>query len=520
MKKTNMILLCVLLYNLTNAFAAIHYVTVSGAGSFNGTSWANAATGVSLQSIINASNSGDEVWVACGIYVPTQATDRAASFSMKDGVTIYGGFTGTETMLSERDLSCGSCAILSGEIGASGNTDNSYTVVSNGMLNNTAILDGFTIRDGNDDRTPSNEGNGLGGGIYNHGYGSGGSCSPIIRNVLFTKNNANFGGGAFNNGYSSGNSEPLYFNCIFYQNHAYLEAGGMDSYGVGGNASPTIVNTIFYENTSATNVGAMYAWGGNVGGNSNPVLINCIFANNSAANGYGGAFIANNHDNGGATSSSGTCVVTLQNCVVWNNSATVSEPQFHVRGTGAEVVATYSNIDLTGQNGPHVLSGADTGNVYSNPLLADIANARGADNCWLSSDDGLIPQTGSPLINTGTLDNSAPLLDIMNQSRSGNHDIGAYEFQPPLNTVSKEKPMALDIFPNPFSEQTTLNIDRSFQNATLTMVNTFGQTVKQVKHISEQTILKRDNLVNGIYFLMLTKNNEVIASKKLVITDK
>ena len=80
--------------------------------------------------------------------------------------------------------------------------------------------------------------------------------------------------------------------------------------------------------------------------------------------------------------------------------------------------------------------------------------------------------------------------------------------------------MALDIFPNPFSEQTTLNIDRSFQNATLTMVNTFGQTLKQIKLISEQTIMKRDNLVNGIYFLMLTKNNEVIASKKLVITDK
>ena len=68
-------------------------------------------------------------------------------------------------------------------------------------------MDGFTIRDGNDNRSAASAGNGLGGGLYNHGYGSGGFCDPVIRNCLFTNNSARFGGGAFNNGYDEGNAE-------------------------------------------------------------------------------------------------------------------------------------------------------------------------------------------------------------------------------------------------------------------------------------------------------------------------
>src|SRR5665213_2838317 len=69
------------------------YVKPSATG--NGTSWANAGD---LQSIINGSASGDSVFVAGGTYLP------AASFSMKEGVKIYGSFAGTETSLSQRRL--------------------------------------------------------------------------------------------------------------------------------------------------------------------------------------------------------------------------------------------------------------------------------------------------------------------------------------------------------------------------------------------------------------------------------
>lgn len=76
------------------------------------------------------------------------------------------------------------------------------------------------------------------------------------------------------------------------------------------------------------------------------------------------------------------------------------------------------------------------------------------------------------------------------------------------------------IYPNPFSKQTTLQTDRVFNNAVLTIYTPFGQTVKQINNISEQTItLYLENLPSGLYFIRLTENNQLIMADKLVITD-
>ena len=76
------------------------------------------------------------------------------------------------------------------------------------------------------------------------------------------------------------------------------------------------------------------------------------------------------------------------------------------------------------------------------------------------------------------------------------------------------------ISPNPFFSQTNLQTKFFWNNATLTIDNCFGQTVKQIKNISGQTItLYRDNLPSGLYFLRLTQDNQVIATKKLIVTD-
>lgn len=78
----------------------------------------------------------------------------------------------------------------------------------------------------------------------------------------------------------------------------------------------------------------------------------------------------------------------------------------------------------------------------------------------------------------------------------------------------------LMIFPNPFSSQTTLTIDNHLINATLTVYNLYGQSVKQIDNLSgESIIFHRDNLASGLYVLCLTENNKIIKTNKLVITD-
>ena len=87
-----------------------------------------------------------------------------------------------------------------------------------------------------------------------------------------------------------------------------------------------------------------------------------------------------------------------------------------------------------------------------------------------------------------------------------------------INEITQENLMS--IFPNPFSTQTTLQTDKFFKDATLTVYNLYGQTVKQIDNLSGQTIIfHRDNLPSGLYLIRLIQDNKIITADKLVITD-
>lgn len=79
---------------------------------------------------------------------------------------------------------------------------------------------------------------------------------------------------------------------------------------------------------------------------------------------------------------------------------------------------------------------------------------------------------------------------------------------------------AVQIYPNPFSDQTVLQTDNILHNAELTIDNCFGVTVKRLMNISGQTLtLSRNDLPNGFYFVCLKQDSKIIAIKKIIITD-
>ena len=87
-----------------------------------------------------------------------------------------------------------------------------------------------------------------------------------------------------------------------------------------------------------------------------------------------------------------------------------------------------------------------------------------------------------------------------------------------INENADEK--FLSIFPNPFISSSTIQTKGNLKNASLTIYNSNGQTLKQIKNISGQTVsLTRDNLPSGLYFMKLTEENKIIALEKLIITD-
>ena len=164
---------------LSQSYPPDLYVKPTATGTGDCSSWVDAC---GLQAALNLAEPGNEIWVAEGTYLPATTADRFATFQLKSGVEIFGGFPPTDGTLDNRDLST-HFSILSGDIGTPGDsTDNSYHVVTANGVTSTAILDGFTITAGNANGSDPDD---RGGGMYNTI-----NSSPTLRNLKFTSNSA------------------------------------------------------------------------------------------------------------------------------------------------------------------------------------------------------------------------------------------------------------------------------------------------------------------------------------------
>ncbi len=402
---------------------SIAYVNASVASSGNGTTWGTAFK--TLQEALTAANncpSVTQIWVAKGTYYPDEGgsfanNDRTSAFTMKNGVAIYGGFSGNgnETMLSQRNWAANP-TILSGDIDKNNTLDNgnSYNMIfnNNNGLNNSAVLDGFTITGGLANGTALN---GFGGGMCNF------SSSPSVTNCSFSGNQATSGGGMAN----LSSSNPTLTNCSFSGNQA-ASGGGMANLS----SSPSVTNCSFSGNQAG-------GGGGMFNELSNPTVTNCTFSGNNAV--FGGGIYNNPSTN-----------PTIKNSIFWGNiqngSTTAAGADFYnyapPPGYDSSPVptATLSNsllqlanntTNYPNANFPSI--GASNNLFAQDPLFVNSADPDGADNIWMTTDDGLALTPCSPAINVG--DNTgAPATDILGNARPyvgtvSTADMGAYEFQ-------------------------------------------------------------------------------------------
>jgi photosystem II stability/assembly factor-like uncharacterized protein len=85
---------------------------------------------------------------------------------------------------------------------------------------------------------------------------------------------------------------------------------------------------------------------------------------------------------------------------------------------------------------------------------------------------------------------------------------------------NKLKQGVISVEPNPWVTQTTLQSTVMLNDATLTIFNSIGQRVQQLKNISGQVItIYRGNLPAGLYILSISENNNPIATRKIIIAD-
>ncbi|MCD9616182.1 T9SS type A sorting domain-containing protein [Chryseobacterium gleum] len=235
--------------------AATLYVNSSATGSNNGLSWANAYT--DLQTAMSNAIYGDEIWVAAGVYKATSTTDRTISFNMKNGVSLYGGFSGTETSIGQRNISQNPTT-LSGDIGAIGDSsDNTNTILK--IINTTSGLtvDGF--------RFISGRAGGAGGISLNNNTGI-----INIKNCYFYDNQGSAAGAIFQA--YQGNYTVNVINCDFISNISVYGAVFSDD---SNNNNLTISNCKFKGSVAGGNAVLRFL-------GANFVMDRCVVTNNTS----------------------------------------------------------------------------------------------------------------------------------------------------------------------------------------------------------------------------------------------
>lgn len=387
MLSTRLHILSLLLLVNTFAFAqTIRYVTPVGKNTNPATavSWATSTT--DLQGAINASQAGDQVWVAGGTYKPggNANVNRSISFSMKNDVAIYGGFTSNETTLSQRPATNPvngqpSSSTLSGEIGNLSNTsDNSYHVVSNYTgLTRSALLDGFVITGG------STFGS-AGGGVFNSGV------SPTFRYCLFYRNYSDdtYGGGAmFNSSFSGEVCNPLIVSCVFQSNSTIYGGGGaIYNLAYGGITSPVLNSCLFVDNSSTNNAGGAIYSVAYLNSHCNIQLTDCRFQKNSAY--WGGAIYTI------SSSNQASYDLTLTRCFFVDNMATNSGGAVYGFTSNSSIAVSncvFHNNKALESGGAIYAFNIKSASIESCYFSHNSADLGGAINCsYIQGDDFLV----------------------------------------------------------------------------------------------------------------------------------
>ena len=327
----------------------IRYVKPTATGTGDGSSWDNASG--DLQKMIdeladnNVSQQAGEVWVAAGTYKPQSqlisGMNYSASFRMRDGISVYGGFAGNEMSKQERakgtmpwdftNVTVLEAAYYESKLAW---TNSKWTVGSDSRhvvwfapmsggtaFANVTTLDGVTIQGGyaqggtgQDDFLTDR-----GAGVYMDG------ANAYLSNCIVREN------------YATGNGGGVYLKngrvqtSLIYNNNADADGGAVYVENRG------LVHRSMLTNNSALNGAGVYLYNGAETGSDDPdhpeylILSTCVVSNNTVR-GNGAVYC----DKGG---------VLMQNTITNNECVTATDAtDVNASQTGGIYVDEYALV--------------------------------------------------------------------------------------------------------------------------------------------------------------------------------
>lgn len=321
----------------------IRYVKPTATGTGDGSSWENASA--DLQKMIdeladnNSQNQTGEVWVAAGIYTPQSqlisGTGYSASFRMRDGISVYGGFAGTEKSKFDRQKGTMPWDFTKETILQAAYydhndfswTNNKWTLTSDSRhvvwfapmpgeyaFTNVTTLDGVTIQGG---------------------YAQGGTGLDDFK--------TDRGGGVYMDG-----ANAYLSNCIVKENYATDNGGGV--YLKNGRVQTSLI----YNNNADADGGAVYV-------ENRGLVHRSMLANNSALNGAG--VYLHNGTGKDETGNDHPEYLILSTCVVSNNTMTGNGAVYCDKG-GVMMQNTITNNNCVTATDATDPNASQTGGIY------------------------------------------------------------------------------------------------------------------------------------------------------------
>ncbi|MCF1420792.1 T9SS type A sorting domain-containing protein [Mangrovimonas futianensis] len=438
-------------YNSCFTYASgVIFVDVNALGANNGSTWTDAF--ISLDDALieaKACNNVLEIRVAGGTYTPTSSractncgTARETYFLIDQDIIIKGGYNPITEIFDVNTPT-----ILSGNIGASSNSDNTYHVLITQNLTANAVIDGFIINDGNANGTGNNFINAL----------------PLLKN---------YGGGIYNI-----NSSPTYQNIVVSNNASSFAGGGVYNQN---NSQATFINAIITGNTSSSG-------GGMHNTQSSPMLINLTVVGNSAPSGGGGIL--------NFTSAS----PLIYNSVFYNNGIDITNFNGSVNGNSSHnFSATYGGTGFTVLNAnPFV----DYGNAIGYDGLW-----KTEDDGLIQTLDAILIDAGNSNFNPLGLDIKGD-----NRFLGNAIDVGAYEIEgSTLNLDDNLFSNAnISVYPNPAESIITIKNDTHQKIETFELYDLTGRLIKTIRFGENQESYKVDlsEINQSTYMVIITSKN-------------
>jgi parallel beta-helix repeat protein len=434
-------------------------VSSGGDDQNDGLTWGAAKR--TIGDAVRAAGAGGDIWVR-----GQTASPYHERITVPPDVALYGGFRGTEGLVSQRPAfpraegdSCTS--VIDG--------DQLGTVVSfSSGASAVTMVDGFTIRNGR-----ASSGGGMRADVG----------SPVVRNCTITDNTATYTGGGI---YCLSYARTRIENCVIASNHADV-GGGLDI----SNSNPIIANCTIASNTASPFGGGIYSYSHLLGDGSTPLFLNCAITGNSSGQDGGGAYfrecaprMINCTMNANASSYGGGGIycedsrLSIVNSILWSDHTAYFGHELRILGT-SRVAVSYSDVS-GGASGASIGSGAvlvwGDGGLSSDPMFVDPNGADDDPATWADNDHGL--QSGSPCIDAGDNDAvpSGTLVDLYGHPRFANDhevepdpghgtppivDMGAGEHQGAVTGAAEEQlalavPWLQETRPNPFTSVTVV----------------------------------------------------------------